>query len=374
MNILIHCQHVYGIGHLMRTFSIAQSIAQEHNVIMMCGGKEIREISQIGNFKMVWLDPICSNQDFTKYFSPISLRDYDDIYMARLNHIKDIIHKFEPDILWIEAFPFARRVFKKELVPSIRYVKERFPDCKILSSVRDILLSYNYKDDHRTKVDKYLNKYFDYVLVHSDPKLIPFDKTFGDITNLKPKFFYTGYICREMNIQHKPRMQDEIVDIVVSFGGSDFGDRLVEIVIAVHSKYMQNKKVHIFTGVSDKKYCSDNANITFHSFTLDYVYYLKKAALSISMCGYNTAIEAVATKTPSIFIPFNTNDEQFIRANLLREHHCCEVINFKMLNDLLLYNSIKKLELRSGTYYSEPSIDINGTVFINNFLKHLSCA
>src|SRR5262249_19832746 len=91
-----------------------------------------------------------------------------------------LLHLFaetRPDALVTEMYPFGRRQFRFELTPLLEAAKEAAKPPLIACSVRDILVTKQ-KPGRAEEMAETARRFYDLVLVHSDPKLIPFGATF----------------------------------------------------------------------------------------------------------------------------------------------------------------------------------------------------
>ena len=85
-----------------------------------------------------------------------------------------MVAEFRPDVLIIELFPFGRNGFSFELLPLLEADPERgsLPSCRVVCSVRDILVEKKDQQKFEARVVDRLNRFFDAVLVHGDPAVI----------------------------------------------------------------------------------------------------------------------------------------------------------------------------------------------------------
>ncbi len=96
-----------------------------------------------------------------------------------LTHFDEI----KPHVLVIEMFPFGRRKFHFELEPLLNRAYESLPARPaILVSVRDVLVVP--RGGEHLQCAKAVEQYFDQVLVHGDPNLLPFEETFLETARL----------------------------------------------------------------------------------------------------------------------------------------------------------------------------------------------
>jgi len=367
MKILIYCQYVLGVGHLMRSFNIAQHLSKRHKVCMLCGGEQIDEITKQSPFRIEWLEPIRSDGSKPGY-------SFASVIQRRLKKINKRVDKLKPDIFWIEGFPFARRKFAREILPSIDYVKQVNPQCKIISSVRDILLGTSYDEAYKRKVVEDLNTYMDLLFVHGDYNFFPFEKTFGDMSTIKCPHKYTGYICRSVVKDTDKLLWNNNGHITVNIGGSKLGEFILYKVLECHQQYFPDRAVHIFLNIDgdgvNVKSKINSKNVYIHPFSFDYINCLKTAALSISMAGYNSVIESVITSTPSVVIPFDDNEEQIIRAQLFDEKfNLFEIVKSKELTPQTLFNAIGRAVEKKRT---SAKVDFNGLAYLMNYFDGLS--
>ncbi len=95
----------------------------------------------------------------------------------RDNRAARLVFEYEalrPHVLMLELFPFGRRMFSFELLPLLTAARAApEPPC-IVSSVRDILVRKPDAERNRKTV-AFARTWFDHVLVHGDPKLVPID-------------------------------------------------------------------------------------------------------------------------------------------------------------------------------------------------------
>jgi predicted glycosyltransferase len=86
---------------------------------------------------------------------------------------------------------------------------------------------------------------------------------------------------------------------------------------------------------------------------------LSGAAVSISQAGYNTCLDVLRAKVPSILIPFEKGgeDEQRRRALRLQDLGAVKVIEQKDLTAAQLAAEIRRL---MNSKFATPALDLNG--------------
>jgi predicted glycosyltransferase len=236
--------------------------------------------------------------------------------------------RFTPDILIIELFPFGRRRFSFELIPLIEKAKSL--GAKIVSSVRDIVVTKQNQQRHEEKVCRLINQYFDMLLIHGDPNFVKLNLSFSRIHDLNCPVHYTGYVVQPLPSK-KPYLEIKKPLILVSVGGGRFGHDLLECV-AQTAPILKTKIPHhiqVFTGAFSpdevleklQEITQNLDNITVSRYTSHLLNYMQQAELSIGMAGYNTTMNVLTTGVKAMMMAFQGNNdmEQLTRVQKLEQ-------------------------------------------------------
>ncbi len=124
--------------------------------------------------------------------------------------------------------------------------------------------------------------------------------------------------------------------ILVSVGGGRLGHDMLECIVKTApfiDKYLPHH-IQIFTGpfMPDdtfselQKLAADTTNVTIRRYTPQLLAYMEKAALSISLAGYNTTMNILRTGVRAMVLPSDKDQEQIIRAQKLEKLGILEVI------------------------------------------------
>ena len=238
-----------------------------------------------------------------------------------IDHVRD--RHF--DMLLLEAYPFGRRVVRDEIQALIAEAERRNPRPLIVSSVRDILQEKR-KPGRNEETRDLVLKHFDHVLVHADSSIIDLADTFPLAHEIREKLAYTGFVVPQ-SADSEPI---ESFDILCTAGGGGFGFKLLQTAIetACLSPW-DTKKWCLATGPhmtpEESNHLRDKVppNVTLVELLPNLVGHMKKAELSISQCGYNTAMDVLAAHGSSqcraVFVPYDIEGqtEQLRRAQLL---------------------------------------------------------
>lgn len=380
MKIIFYCQHVLGVGHLFRSLEICKAL-KRHEVLLISGGPHITA-NIPKHVKAVRLPELQMDTGFKGLFSPNPNISLDQIKAQRQQNLFALFEKEKPDLCLIELYPFGRKAFRFELDPLLEAIQDQtLSPCGVVCSVRDILVEKEDQQKHEGRAVDTLNRYFDAVLVHSDPNLIKIEETFFRHAEIRIPLFYTGYIAKkpQVNARQQVRSRLEIKDkdlmIVASAGGGSVGKPLLESTMRAFQKFSVDSAAHLFvyTGpyidAQDFVYLKSLANqrMRIEKFTSDFLAYLAAADLSISMGGYNTSMNLLACGVPALVWPFGLNHEQRLRARRLAERGALKMLN----DDDLQHDRLAQIMVQtlSEAHPGELDIDLDGAANTARWLE-----
>ncbi|WP_319541408.1 glycosyltransferase [uncultured Pseudodesulfovibrio sp.] len=371
MRIVFYCQHVLGVGHMFRSLEIVKGL-KDHEVILVTGGAEV-DFDPPANMTQIQLPGLMMDSKFTRFIPLEEGAEVDEVLVRRLRQFKEIMTEYQPDIFMVELFPFGRKKFRFELLPILKKVRKgEYGKCKAVCSVRDILVEKNDMQRQVERVHGYLNPNFDHVLVHSDPNLVKLDETFPGVEGIVPEVHYTGYVARKPDPAQTAALADELnlgdtPLIVASVGGGHIGhDMLTGIMGAspILNETHPHKLVMFtgpyateehFQGLQEKAAAYEH--ITVKRFTKRFLAYLELARLSVSLGGYNTTMNLLATNTFGLMYPFLQNREQNMRARRIEEKGGLRVITSDDLEPTLLASHMAKALDKEA---APLGLDLNG--------------
>jgi predicted glycosyltransferase len=340
MKSLFYCQHSLGIGHLVRTLRLAEASLTYGPVLVICGGELPPQLRIDPRIRVVPLPPLRMDSD-NKLVDAVGARDIDDIFAKRARLVKQAVCQFAPNAVMIEMFPFGRKKFAAEVFSIIRTARAS-GKTTVFCSVRDVLVSRGKNQTHYDeRAVAWLNENFDAVLIHSDPDFVRLNETFSCYAKIRIPALYTGYISGAQTACAATRLRR----VVVSAGGGRVGQDLLAVASEASDRFRQQLDLDMLVVAGPNGTKPRVANGGPGPSTVDYVADLPAAfacsAISISQCGYNTAIDVLKTRTPAIFVPFEapSEDEQLKRAELLSSLGCALLLRQKALTAETLVNA-----------------------------------
>jgi len=362
---MFYCQHVLGIGHLMRSLSLVKALKDKCEIYFLNGGTRITGIPFPPKITMIDLPALQMDEEFQTIQSGDREQPIETIQRKRRELLLAEWERIQPDIVIFELFPFGRKRFALELVPLLARNRLAGSPSKIVCSLRDILVSKSDPARHEAWVCSLINRYFDLVLVHSDPTFQTLDETFGRANDLQCDIRHTGFIAQPpdaagTNADIDTRLgQDDSPLIVVSIGGGRVGYELLDCAIKA-GILLQATLPHRMLVLSGpnlpepqfhrlQELVEGRSGLVLQRYTAQFLQYLQKADLSLSMAGYNTCMNIVTSGVRSLVLPFtgHGNDEQSIRAQKLEQRGILGIIEPYELDPDILREKIS--HILSGT-------------------------
>ena len=384
--LMFYCQHILGIGHLVRSMEIVRGLVADFQICFINGGKPIAGFEIPAGVEVVNLPAIETDPEFQNLSVVDDSLSLEEVQEFRKNQLLEIFNSFQPDILMVELFPFGRRRFSFELIPLLERVKAKGRSTKVVCSLRDIVVTKQDQERHEEKICKLMNQYFDLLLIHGDRQFQPLEESFSRISDLNCKVHYTGYVVQSspenpvLNDEDKAALNCDKPLILASIGGGRFGHELLDSLVeaAPILEWIVPHQIQMFTGpfFPDEKFAqmqastATQANINIQRYTPNLLAYMEKADLSISMGGYNTTMNILTTGVRSMMLPFlgNGDLEQTIRSQKLEKLGILKVIRPA---DLEPRNFANKIVLNLMDTPKPVKLDLQGVEKTAGFLKSL---
>ncbi|MHB1793904.1 MAG: glycosyltransferase family protein [Acidobacteriaceae bacterium] len=348
---MFYCQHVLGMGHLVRSTEVVKALARDFSVLFVIGGEIPDGFYIPEKVQTLELPPLKTDSDFSNLQSCDSSFDLEQTKTIRRELLLRAFDEFLPDVLITELFPFGRKQFSFELLPLLeRAHGPGRPDKTLVAcSLRDILVARKDQQEYEERVCKTINSFYDLVLVHADSNFQKLEETFLRVGDLHCPVAYTGYVVQEtsnvLGFAGIPAQQSTKPTIVVSNGSGQApsGHLLLESVLRAAS-LLQNHLPHqfqVFAGpfipnaaYQELKYLAGTlGNVTLAKYTHELPAYLQQAEISISMAGYNTIMDILSTGVRALVYPFTGggDQEQTVRAEKMAKLGVLCVLNLQQL-------------------------------------------
>lgn len=314
--------HLLGTGHLSRALALGGAFAATGwQVDVISGGRPAPHLTADG-VTLHQLPPLASDgADFATLLTADGRPAGPADFAARRSALLALAERLRPDVLICELFPFGRRALAPEFEALLEQLAtaERRP--LVLASVRDILAPPS-KPARIAETEARLARFYDGVLVHSDPAVIPLERSWPVTPAIGRMLHYTGFVAPALPL---PDGGEEGRDeILVTAGGGPVGRILFEAAARCAAQNPQWRWRLLLSageaGFADElRRMAPEERLIVEPVRPDFRSLLSRARAAIGRCGYNTALDCLALGIPAVFCPFEDGKEteQATRAAIL---------------------------------------------------------
>jgi predicted glycosyltransferase len=376
--IMFYSQHLAGIGHLVRSTEIVRSLAQQFEVYFVHGGQAVPGFQLPCGVSEVRMPGLYMEGPMLKVVD--DCQPLEKVQEQRQALLLAAFDSIQPDCLITEGFPFSKHTLRFELIPLLKHIEASGYPTKVVCCLRDIIMTQAMTNSVRAKKQartcKWINRYYDLILYHSDAQLQRLEENFSSVDELQPEVFYTGYVTQAEVVSGA--LSDEDSDalnhlgpsIVVSVGGGRHGYGLLKAITAIAPTLGQivPHQIYAFAGpylpevdlLTLQQMAIDNSNLVVRRFTPRLMDYLNQADLSITLGGYNTTMNVLKTGVRSLIYPSPSEDqsgEQSLRARKLEKLGILTVLTEA---DLAPMQLIEHILDAFGAYYRAHRFKLDG--------------
>ena len=339
MNIIDFFSSPIGLGHVTRDIAIVNNFQNiTTNFVSGSGAAKILENLDF-NIHDRYTPPSFVIKNGSLQNPAKWLWNYYQYYKDCKNIAKEIIQKDEPNL-----------VISDEDFASISIAQEKNIPTVLITDV----LETRFTNGIASLIEKKMNKSMQKMIEKCDIVIIPENGNNHD--NIK----YVGPIVRQTNfsrdeLRQKFSFKDKT--IVISIGGTNAGEFLIEKAIEAILKINQGFEIVLVSGPAVNKKFENVRDLGFVDNLHEIIF---AADLIISLAGKSTIDEAKVYGTPSIFIPIKDHFEQ--EDNAREEGFDYEDI--ERLDELIL----EKIEQKKNQIISNGSIE--ASKIIKNLMKN----
>ncbi|WP_333834548.1 glycosyltransferase family protein [Rubrimonas sp.] len=304
--------HLSGSGHLARTLTLARALAAAGaEPLVISGGRPLPHLDP-GPVALAQLPPLRVEGHDYATLRDAEGRPADGALMARrADMLAGLIGEFRPDALVTELFPFGRRILAAEFEAALRRA-----DAPAFCSVRD-LPEPPRKPARYAETEERLRRWYRAALVHGDAARAPLSRAWTQAESVADLTLHTGYVAEPL-----PPPEGDPDEILVAEGGGALGADL--LACAVEAARGDARMWRLRVGGADAeariaalRRRAAGAPVVVERAGPDYRARLGAAAASVSLFGYNTAVDLLQSRTPAVIAPFAEagEREQTLRAD-----------------------------------------------------------
>jgi predicted glycosyltransferase len=375
--LLFYCQHSIGMGHLTRSFALTQALTQDFRVVFLNGGPFPPGLRAPEGVEIIDLPPL-GMVDGHNLVSRDARFDVEEAKRLRRDVVRDAYERIDPRVVLLELFPFGRKKFAFELLPLLKAARRRARPPLVLTSVRDILVNSRPDRQHHDDRARWISdRYFDAVLVHSDPQFARLEQSFSPRVALRVPVFHTGFVLPER--AHSQELKRD-ARVLVSAGGGMAGYPLFRAALDAHQVLWQQHKIPMrlvsgpFLPVEQwnelSRASEGCAGLELIRSVPDLCLEMSRASVSVSQCGYNTSMDILSSRVPAVVVPYSEGreDEQLNRAQRLEALGALRLFNPGKLDGTALARAIREC---FGFEPDACKLDLNGAAHTASLIARL---
>lgn len=337
--LLLYSHDTYGLGHLRRNLAIATHLlrtTEQLQVVLMSGSPVALRFPMPRGLSVVSLPPVVKVAP-EEYASRGGHLGFGVVSRARAAIMADVALRFEPDALLVDHAPQG---MKGELLPTFAALRSYLPQTRIVLGLRDVLDAPDIV--RRTWLAQgivdTLEHVYHRILVYGCRDILDVADAYGIPAQLGSRITYCGYVSRAAATT-RPAAQPELglptgpFVLGTAGGGEDGAEVLRATLRAARALGAQSVVVTgplmpaaIRAELASEAAASARALVI--EFVTDLQSLMTRAAAIVTMGGYNTLCEAVASGVPTVVVPrLWPRREQAIRAALFAQRGLVRVVD-----------------------------------------------
>ncbi|MGI8563399.1 MAG: glycosyltransferase family protein [Candidatus Dormibacter sp.] len=338
--LLLYSHDTYGLGHLRRNLAIASEMlrtTKQLQVVLMSGSPVAPRFPMPRGLSLVSL-PSVVKVAAEEYAAREGRVGFGIVSRARAAIMADVALRFQPDALLVDHAPQG---MKGELLPTFELLRQCLPETRIVLGLRDVL------DDpatvrcswHAQGVLETLEQVYHRILVYGCQEILDVAAAYGIPARLRSRISYCGYVSRSSKPAEDRAVRDrgklpEGPFVLGTAGGGEDGVAVLRATLraaqalGAESLLVTGPLMHkeIRDELAAEAAASGRARVV--EFVTDLQRVMACAAAIVTMGGYNTLCEAVASGVPTVVVPRTwPRREQAIRAGLFAERGLVRVVN-----------------------------------------------
>ena len=364
LRVALYSHDAKGLGHLRRNLALAHHLARAlpgltgHDVtgLVITGLAPGQDYRLPDGFDWLVLPGVKKSGGT---YLPQRLRiTREDLSLIRGALLSGVLSAFAPDLLIIDRHPYG---VHQELREPLTHLRRAHPAARVVLGLREVLdtpATVQREWDELGDTDT-LRRLIDEVWVYGDAAVHDLSATGEAPTALEERMRYTGYLAHGRDIaetrdgsEASTALAGNALDpepfILTTAGGGSDGITLLRA--AAKARVPDGYRHVVVTGPQlDAALFHQVAQAAGPRTVVRRSWpgmsrHIQQAAAVISMAGYNTVSEILASDTPALLVPRETPRlEQFIRATALKEAGAVDLLRVTDLSAAALENRLTEL-------------------------------
>ncbi len=338
--ILFYSHDTFGLGHIRRTQKLANTIAGEQRAILIaCASPKASSFGSLPGIEYLNLPGFTKQVtgDYVPRSLPLHLEEFVNL---RASLLLSAVRSFDPDVFVIDKEPLG---VKRELLPSLEFLKFYQKRCRVICGFRDIL-------DEREAVEKEwrrrdtlaaLDEYFHAIYIYGEKELFDYALEYPQTARLKNKIHYLGFLPPDESSGFEPFTSpfgDSTKPLVtLTLGGGGDGQEILEAMLEIlKARPVLPFNAYILTGPFSspaiqsllQQATSNRPDAFVTAFIPNSLNLFRASDVILCMGGYNTMTELMhLRKFPLILPRIKPRTEQLIRAQAFQRLGLCDYLS-----------------------------------------------
>jgi predicted glycosyltransferase len=328
VRVLCHAQHFKGIGHFVRMHAIARGMSEAHDVYLVDGGRPVPRRPGPRPIELIPLPRLVRAQGLIAGLgtdAPVA-----SLVEERIRLLTQAVERIRPDAILVDIYPFSKWEVEEEITRMIAVARRRNARVQVVTSLRDIVPMTLHEAAppglYEAGVLSRLAS-FDAILAHGDPRFARIEDYFDRAADVRIPVHYTGFVAGTPSPLVKPVEPGSYA--VLSCGGNTaslaFLLSSIEAFRGLRARgALGSMSLFVFPSpdasaahVAALSAATCDGPFRLCEFTPDFDAWLAGSTLSISRCGYNTAVQLLQARVRSVLVPNPDSTDQPPRARRL---------------------------------------------------------
>lgn len=369
MKILMYSHDSYGLGHLRRTLALAEAFIEhdpDTSVLILTGSTVSGTFRMSRGIDVVKLPSVVKVANGVYEPSRMSI-EFEHLRKLRSRLILSAAESFGPHAFVVDKAPLG---MKRELARTLELFRDERPSVLTVLGLRDVMddpdrVRRHWRDG---RIAEAIDRLYDLVLIYGPREVYDPLPEYGLPDAILYRSYYVGYVGRSPALEEAPDAGSRCGHVLVTAGGGGDGLHLIENYLEGLRTPSPSFGSIVVTGPlmdeeSKRKVdrLAQGLRVRVFEFRADMEHLIQRARVVVSMGGYNTTTELLASRKPALIIPrVEPRVEQLIRAERLASLGLVDMIHPHDLTPRLMRGKVEDLLRRDPASAPKVEVDLSG--------------
>ncbi|MEN5074412.1 glycosyltransferase [Isoptericola cucumis] len=353
-----------GLGHVRRTSLLARAVVgadPDTDVLLLTGAAEATSLPLPERTEVVTLPRI--GKDPERGYGPRAWGgSLDDVVRVRAGVLDGALAAFRPDVLVVDKVPLG---VGGELLPALRRLRRQGGTACVLG-LRDVLDTPDvavreWREQRSTSV---IEQLFDEVWVYGDARVYDPLTEYALPPQVARRTVFTGYLGRGRASSTPVTPDDPYVLCLVGGGqdGAELAESFAAAPLPAGTRGVLVTGPYLPADVRDRLHDAARArdDLDVHAFVRDVVPLVEGASAVVTMGGYNSVCEVLASGRPALVVPrTRPRAEQLVRARRLADLGLLDVLTGATTPERLGSWVARPPHPAGATALRRPAVDVD---------------